>query len=193
MCLFASHFIKSVARFIVVFRIPLHRCFDGLLEVCKLEIGQQFTQLCIGCSLLVLSIRFAGITDEFALKRIRLNPLYSDNTHLAYLKVKCFGYGFGYLKDCDLRRLVHTEHNGLHAIIVSEHPNHELGQIERVDELAQRLAASVHRENLLALGYLGLFGSQFVHTIYHARYDVTNLGLVIVVWAEDVARYHGRV
>lgn len=68
--------IISVARLIVVILIPQHRCFDGFREISKLEVGQQLTQLCIGCSLLVLSIRFARITDEFALKGMRLNLLY---------------------------------------------------------------------------------------------------------------------
>lgn len=74
-----------------------------------------------------------------------------------------------------------------------QHPNHQLCQIEGVDELTQRLAAAVHREDLLALGYLWLFAAQFVHTIDHARYDVANLGLVVVVGAKNIARYHGSV
>jgi len=59
---------ELLSGLIVVVFVPLHRRFDGRFKVCKCVVRQQGAQLGIGRRLLVLSIRFARITDQFSLE-----------------------------------------------------------------------------------------------------------------------------
>ena len=152
---------SSLAGDFIVGVEPVNGGFNALLKRGELVVRKVLPELGVGGGLLELAIRLGVVEDEVLL--VVEGPRDSP----------------GDLLDGVLVLLVDGEDDGLDLLVLAEHPDEELTEVDAVDELAERFAGAPDDEGLVVL--LGE-----VALVDEAGDDVAALDVEGVVGAVDV-------
>mmetsp|Transcript_1805 Transcript_1805/g.4462 ORF Transcript_1805/g.4462 Transcript_1805/m.4462 type:complete len:345 (-) Transcript_1805:75-1109(-) len=114
----------SLSGRLVIFNKPIHCLLNSIIDGCELIIGTVFSHLLVACRLFELPVGLGAIKFDLA------------------FELHGFGNGVRDVLDADFLFFVDADGDGGWVVVLAQHPDGQLGEILRVNELAQRRAAA---------------------------------------------------